>query len=53
MDQDNDKKNYDFFGYRKKTTIVPLGYDKNIFFLCHQFRNFNLNNLLFNLDQIS
>ncbi len=27
------KKNYDFFGYRKKTTIVPLGYDKNIFFL--------------------
>ena len=26
------KKNYDFFGYKKKTTIVPLGYDKDIFF---------------------
>ncbi len=27
------KKNYDFFGYKKKTSIVPLGFDKNVFFL--------------------
>tara|TARA_E500000178_G_scaffold328388_1_gene358340 strand:+ start:621 stop:1742 length:1122 start_codon:yes stop_codon:yes gene_type:complete len=26
------KKNYDFFGYKDKTMIVPLGFDKNIFF---------------------
>ncbi len=26
------KKNYDFFGYRKKTKIIPLGFDKKVFF---------------------
>ena len=26
------KKNYDFFGYKKKTQIIPLGFDKKVFF---------------------
>ena len=26
------KKNYDFFGYKDKTMVVPLGFDKNVFF---------------------
>ena len=26
------KENYDYFGYKNKTKIIPLGYDKNIFF---------------------
>ncbi len=26
------KNNYDFFGYKKKTCIVPLGFDKKVFF---------------------
>ena len=27
------KKNYDFFGYKNKTKIIPLGFDKKVFFI--------------------
>ena len=38
------KNNYDFFGYKNKTRIVPLGFDKKVFYTKKkkQFKNYRI-----------
>ncbi len=36
------KKNYDFLGYKNKTQIIPLGFDKKVFF----YKKKNISNFL-------
>ena len=38
------KNNYDFFGYKNKTKIVPLGFDRKVFYpkKKKQFKNFRI-----------
>ena len=33
------QENYDFLGYKKKTFIIPLGYDEKVFFLSKKKKN--------------